>query len=95
MEVTQVARLTVDGSSTPIDLNSAQNVDYLFNIQTHGTFDGATVTIEASLDGTNFSPVDNGDFTEPVVRTMRLRPCKIRATMSSAGTSDVYVKITK
>lgn len=79
--------LTSNGSSTAYDWSAKQFQDWEANVQVIGTFNGATVTLEATMDGTNWTPIDNGDFTTPLLRLMRLRYCKIRATVSSAGAS--------
>lgn len=64
-------------------------------VQVKGTFDGATVTLEASLDeGSTYSPMVNGEFTEAEVRILDTPVCMIRGTVSSAGAgTDVQVII--
>lgn len=57
-------------------------------VQVAGTFDGATVTIEGSLDdGTTYSPLANGEFTEEEIRILDTPPILVRATISGAGAS--------
>lgn len=90
-----IGTLTTDTSTVAFPWNGSHSNDWFANLQVFGTFDSATVTIEASLDGTNWTPIDNGEFTEPLLRTLRLKNCSLRATMTDAGaSSSVTVQIT-
>lgn len=85
--ITIASAMTANGSSAAYKWSEKQFQDWFANLQVIGTFDGATLTIEATMDGTNWTPIDNGAFTTPLLRVLRLKYCQIRATVSSAGAS--------
>lgn len=99
MATTIMDRAT-DGSGDEVDLaveawtGGAINRELIpFNIQVSGVFDSATVTIEASLDGTNWGTTGIS-FTAAAVKVLAIVPnCKIRATLSSAGASTDLVVV--
>ena len=66
------------------------------SLQVFGTFDGATVSIQASLDGgTTYSTLVNGDLTESSIVNIALVSCLIKAAISGAGGStsiSVYIR---
>lgn len=58
------------------------------NFSATGTFDGATLTLEYSADGTTFKPVsDEVVLTDEALVGVRLSRWPIRATLSSVGAS--------
>jgi len=51
-----------------------------------GTFDGASISLEASPDGSNWFVLgDAVSFTEKGVGAFQLGPCRLRATLTGAG----------
>jgi L-fucose isomerase-like protein len=80
--------ITADGNSAAFDLQGA------FTVQASGTFGGATVALQVSLDGgTTYTAVDDGSFTAAKVINLDVGKCKARlATSSASGTTAVAVQ---
>lgn len=108
MLTTLFSNRTTDGSSSEVSLAQEAWTGGSINereaihipVQVSGTFDGCTVTIEGSIDGTTFSALKdaNGNsiaFTAAGLVVMVLAGVtQLRATVSSAGAStSVTVKI--
>jgi hypothetical protein len=58
-------------------------------LQLFGTWDGATITIESSINGSNWSPVPNGVFNSDSIVSLEAGLVYIRATVSGVGTSSL------
>ena len=73
---------TTDGTSQAFTVDSSRGA-----VAVSGTFDGATVALEASIDGgTTF--ISCTEVTEAAIKAFQAtRGTKIRATISSAGAS--------
>ena len=92
--MSQLPALTANGSTTPINVNGA------YTLSAAGTFDGATVTMQASWDdGTTYHDLkdSNGTVfaaTAKQAENIELARGLFRATMSGAGgSSSVIVSI--
>lgn len=94
MTTTIVSNRTSNGSSDPVAITGSASFGSFRNIQAFGTFDGATATLEGRIDDTHWTPIDGGTFTEPIMKTIRLRSCDLRVTVSSAGGSTSVSVIT-
>lgn len=95
MARTIAANMTANGSSSPpLVYTGSAAFGTFVNLQVFGIFNGATVTIEARIDGTNWTPLDGGVFTTPKLTTLRLRSADLRATLSNAGASTDVTIIT-
>lgn len=80
------------GDKITIEANgSSDEIEWVFGRGTFaakGTFDGATVTLEANIADTGWVPVhDSAALTADGVVNFELSPCKIRITTSDAGGS--------
>ena len=77
---------TTDGDKIEVEWSGNRGGEF----QLDGVFDGATVTVKLSLDGgtTYTEPPDSiGQFTSATAEALNLwSVCKIRATLSGAGT---------
>ena len=72
---------TANGSSQVIEWTGGTGTFWAW-----GTFDGASVALEASPDGTSWISVGSAvRFTQDGVGAFALSPCKLRATVSGAG----------
>lgn len=72
---------TTDGSSQVIDWTGGTGTFWAW-----GTFGGASVSLEASPDGTTWIPVGTAlSFAQNGVGAFALSPCKLRATVTGAG----------
>ena len=81
--------LTSDGSSSEFDWPGGKGT-----YMARGTWDGATVTLEMSADGDNFISVGtDAELTAVGAGGFDVSGCKLRVTMSSAGTSSVTAYI--
>lgn len=82
---------TTNTTGTAVDIYRDVDLQRRFmSVQVYGTFGGATVRIEGSLDGTNYSLLDNGEFTESLIRALEWRGAQIRAAVVTAsGTTNV------
>lgn len=64
------------------------------SIAAYGTFDGATITVEASFDGgVTWIAQTDGTFIAAGSLNIRIGPCHLRFTLSSAGTTDIDISI--
>jgi len=90
----QVATLlnahSTDTPGQPAEWNGGQGTLHIF-----GTWDGATVTMEGSLDGDNWDAINGisaftDDYFGPVSDAGN---CFIRANVSGVGTSSLTAKI--
>lgn len=52
-----------------------------------GTWDGATVTMNGSHDGTTYKPIDSGAFTDDFFDNIEYYFPYLKLTISSAGAS--------
>lgn len=52
-----------------------------------GSFDGATVTLECTFDGSNWITIPNSAVTAESAQRITLQPCSIRALLTNAGGS--------
>lgn len=79
--------LTTDGPGNSIAVQGSQILSY------GDTFDGASVSLELSLDeGSTWRPVPESEQTEPVVVSTAVLPrCLIRPVVSDAGGSTSVV----
>ena len=74
---------TSDGSA-----GGAEFAADIWTVQVYGTWDGATVTFDCSVDGENWEPIADAEFTEDGSVNIELAPrCSIRATVSDADAS--------
>ncbi len=72
---------TTDGSSPVIDWTGGTGTFWAW-----GTFGGASVSLEASPDGTIWIPVGSAvSFAQNGVGAFALSPCKLRATVTGAS----------
>jgi hypothetical protein len=80
---------TTDGSGNSVSVASG---GYRI-IRFRGTFDGATVVVDADLGDSNFVPADDtGRTTEGLLYLALTQGMSIRATVSNAGAStDITV----
>lgn len=62
-------------------------------LQISGTWDGATVTIKGSLDGTNYIAPANSAFIADVVTDFEMSTGYVQAVVSSAGGSTSLTAI--
>jgi len=92
--MSQLPALTANGSTTPIAANGA------YTLSAAGTFDSATVTMQASWDGgTTYHDLTDSSgtafaATANQAENIDVAKCLFRATMSSAGgSSSVIVSI--
>lgn len=78
--------VTANGSSPVIDWTGGTGTFWAW-----GTFDGATVALEASPDGVTWISVGPAvTFTQNAIGAFALAPCKLRATVSGAtGTTNI------
>jgi hypothetical protein len=75
---------TTDGNSDAFDWPSGKGT-----LRASGTFNGATVKLQASFDG-GTTWIDAGadaTFTAPGLANFSLGPCKLRGVLSGAGGS--------
>jgi hypothetical protein len=77
---TVASGLTSDGSSSPVVWPGGVGT-----LVSYGAFDSATVTVEANIGGVWASMGSDAEFTAEGMVNFELPPCKIRATVSSAG----------
>lgn len=75
-----------DGNSLVVDHGGGE-----VEIIVANNLGGGTVTAYAEFGaGNGYVPLDNGEWTEPLVKILRtVRPCKIRLTLSGATAPDV------
>jgi len=91
MTTALLSNQTTNGSGTAIVL-SAKVDGNSFSLAVFGTFGGGTVTIEVSLDGTNYVVLDS--FTAAGFGTYTIfvdNGSKIRATLAGATSPDITV----
>lgn len=95
-EVTAGTPLTANGSSANAQIKQAvrdltgMSDRQIFTITCQGTWDGATVNVEHSIDGgTTWIADSELAFTENASKVSELsRNARVRGTMSSAGASS-------
>lgn len=84
---------TSNGTSDSVTLTGQDDV----YIHLSGDLGGGTITIEGSIDGRDFVPIDMPSFTEPVIKLMQRTATSIavRAVLAGAGSPDVTLIITE
>lgn len=81
-----LSQATTNGNST-----AHENYAYLQTIYCWGTFDGATITLQASPNNSEW--FDVASFTQKTVRGVGLNARYLRANISNAGAStSVYLQ---
>ena len=75
-----MATFVVDGAYPPFLYDGAPAM-----AQAVGTFDGATVRLEVSPDGVNWSPIDEATYTANGATPMFMPSTTMRWTCSGAG----------
>lgn len=82
---------TGNGAGTSLRLTSGlPNQEVMRTVYALGTFDGASIALESSPNGTTWAPlpIEDGAFTEPGVWNVTLHaPVWLRAVVSDAGAS--------
>lgn len=78
---------TTDGSGTPLELKRALHVPREGSLFIFGTFNGCTVTIQDSMDGSTWFDIPSGAFTAKARVNYQTHAKYVRATVSSAGAS--------
>lgn len=78
------ARLT-DGDSSIITLNPKNRNPRVYTLSIWGTWDGATVTIYGSHDGTTYKAVTDGAFTADTLKNIEFYFPYIKLTLSNDG----------
>lgn len=81
MAVVLFSERTTDGTSEAFEVVEPRGA-----IAVSGTFDGATVTIESSIDGTTFIETEQAT-TDSMIVFEFIKGGKFRAVVSSAGAS--------
>jgi len=72
--------VTADGSTAPVDWTGGTGTFWAW-----GEFGGASVTLEASPDGSHWFEVGQAvNFTQKGVGGFSLGPCRLRVTVSGA-----------
>lgn len=80
---------STNGSGTAQALARAKGVPREGTLFIFGTFGGATVTIEVSMDQTTWIAVPSGAFTAATVTQLQTSAHYIRATVTNVGTTSV------
>lgn len=77
---------TANGNSTVVEWTGGTGTFWVW-----GSFGGATVSLEASPDGTHWFPIGHAvSFSQNGFGSFALGPCKLRASLSAAtGTTNV------
>ena len=94
--MTTILTGTLDENGSTAWAEVIQGGDYVFSA--YGTFDGSTVKLQYSVDNQVTAidvSGDNASFTANGGGVVTLPRGHVRATMSSAGTSDVDVNVSK
>jgi len=78
---------TTSGNGTAITLKRPLNVPREGSIFIFGTFDGCTVTLQDSMDGTEWFDLPSGAFTVKSRVNLQTHAKQLRAVVSSAGAS--------
>lgn len=80
-------------TSANFTLTGGRITGWFWNIQVDGTFNGATITINASSDGgSTWTPVTGGAFTAAAFQTIQLKDCLLHA-VTSGGDSGTSLSI--
>lgn len=78
---------TTNGDSTILQI-SKKNRDYrAMTMRIWGTWDGATVTMYGSDDGSTYGAIDNGTFTTNFFDNIEYYAPYLKLTISGAGAS--------
>lgn len=78
---------TTSANGVAITLKRPLNVPREGSLFIFGTFDGATVTIQDSMDGTEWFDVPSGAFTAKSRANYQTHAQYVRAVVSGAGAS--------
>ncbi len=91
MALPQTISISANGNSTSYAFEGGTG-----NITAWGTWSGATVKLQHSVDGTNF--VDSGtdaQFTDDGSATFELPSCLVRVNTASGSTPSLTVKLSE
>ena len=79
---------TTDGNSDPYEIPARKvGASRIFTVHVFGTFNGATVTLEVSYDGSTYIAIPSASWTSASVQNLDIRTRYIRAVIASAGGS--------
>jgi hypothetical protein len=80
--------LSSDGTTNVAGIGGAQSVAGTFNtVYLWGTFDGATVEVEVSPNGSEYFDISDASFTDKGFANVQARFEVLALTVSSAGAS--------
>lgn len=78
---------TTDGDSTVLNFKPKNRQYKVCTLSIWGTWDGATVTIYGSHDGTTYKAVTDGAFTADVLKNIEIYFPYLKLTLSNDGAS--------
>jgi len=82
-----------NGSSFELNTGGSRNKENLRTVFCWGTFGGATVTVEISIDGTNWFEVSNISFTLKGAVNMEARAVYVRGVVTGGSGESINLTL--
>lgn len=87
---------TTSANSTPLTLKDTPKLatNLIYTVHAYGTWGGATVKIQGSLDGVTYIDITNASYTSDTLDNLTINTCFLRAVLSGAtGTTSLSVHL--